>query len=290
MRNIKKKSELRSGKKTVQKLCNNQKTKKQAEHGIGWQQTTQEKDSARNKKTQLPSEQLQKRHRSRQMERAIRSRILQIDELTSMEPVPIVAFDLELAGSFADDIIEIGAIRLTPFEKHIQMFNSLIRPRTFVNRTVRKMTGITKEQLRDKKTIAEVLPEFLSFVGDDSIVLGHAIGENDILSINLAMLRLKKNVTMPQRFYPYYVDTVRIAQKILPKSIKKYNLQYLLEQFGWQANQLHRALDDAIASYLLFQLLLDYQGKRPGWIPNIMKMDEGEIMLENRFFHAPKLL
>ncbi len=290
MRNNEKKLELRFEQKSNQKLRKNQKIKEQSDHEIGWQQATQGEESPGKARAAGRSEQLQKKHRSRQLERVIRSRILHMKELSSMMPAPIVAFDLELAGSFADDIIEIGAIRVSPTEDHIRIFSSLIRPRTFVNRTVRKMTGITKEELRDKKTIAEVLPEFLSFVGDDSIMLGHAIGDNDLLSINLAMSRLRKCTHSQRRFYPRYIDTVRVAQKVLPKTVKKFNLQFLLEQFGWKANQSHRALDDAIASYLLFQMLLGYQGGKPAWIPNIMNMSEGEALLKDRFFHTPKLL
>lgn len=292
MRNIEKKIELRSEQKVNQKLRKNQKKNRQTGSGLGGQQTTQtiQEELANKTPATDQTDLLQKKHRSRQLERVIRSRILHMKELSFMSPAPIVAFDLELAGSFADDIIEIGAIRIDPLDDHIRIFSSLVRPRTFVNRTVRKMTGITKEQLRDKKTIAEVLPEFLSFVGDDSVMLGHAIGDNDLLSINLAMSRLRKCAHLQRRFYPRYIDTVRVAQRVLPKSIKKFNLQFLLEQFGWKAKQLHRALDDAIAAYLLFQMLLDYQGRRPTWIPDILDMSEGEALLKDRFFHTPKLL
>ena len=74
-----------------------------------------------------------------------------------------------MAGAFPDDIIEIGAIRMPIASDKIEVFRRLIRPRTFINRTVRNMTGLTKEDLRDKSPLDVILPEFLDVVDPEAL-------------------------------------------------------------------------------------------------------------------------
>ncbi|WP_440330297.1 hypothetical protein, partial [Mitsuokella multacida] len=84
------------------------------------------------------------RRRKKQLERAIHAQSVSLDGLAELHPRGVVSFDLEMAGAFPDDIIEIGAIRLPLGSDKIEVFRRLIRPRTFINRTVRNMTGLTK--------------------------------------------------------------------------------------------------------------------------------------------------
>lgn len=210
----------------------------------------------------------QQRHRKKQLERAIRSQAIHLDKLDGLQPSGIVSFDLELAGPFPDDIIEIGALRLDLMTNGIETFSRLCRPRTFINRTVQNMTGLLKEDLKHERPLFEVLPEFLAFVRPDDIVAGHAVGDNDLLSINLALLRINRKQHTEISFYPRYLDTVRLAQHFLPKN-HKYNLEVLLEHFGWQNRKRHRALADAVGSYLLLEKLLELGRCRPDWLPQL---------------------
>lgn len=124
------------------------------------------------------------------------------------------------------------------------------------------MTGLTKEDLRDKSTLDVILPEFLDFVDPEDLVVGHAIGDNDLLSINLALMRMNHQNGTNIRFCPRYLDTVRLAQQLLPKR-KKYNLIALLESFGWHSKKKHRAFEDALASYVLLECLLEDSAEKP---------------------------
>lgn len=235
------------------------------------------------KRTPKRSSTIQGRRQKRRIERSIRAQAVSMENMTAIHGKPIVAFDLELAGTFPDDIIEIGAIRLQEGTDRVAVFHELIRPRTFINQTVRKMTGLDKEDFKGKESLPDILPAFLRFVGDDAVVLGHAVGDNDILSINLALARIARTTGQRRRFCPPYMDTVRLAKKLLPKDTKKFNLEILLQRFGWKARQKHRALDDAIGAYLLFQCLLDAtpQGLVP--FPNLFSSTEGKTLVRERF-------
>lgn len=173
------------------------------------------------------------------------------------EEMPVfVSFDLERAGFAEDDIIEIGAVRVDVRDGTFQKFHALVQPRARLNQHVEKLTGITQEELNGQKTLPEVLPDFLRFVGD-APVLGHAIGDNDIIQINLALRRYP----LPgwRKFLPRFVDTEHVAHRLmdhLTPPIKKFGLTFLLARYGLALSAAHRALEDAIASYLLFFLLM----------------------------------
>lgn len=201
------------------------------------------------------------------LERAIRRKALWLAikpreifvETAHAKPIDgsvFVSFDLERAGFAEDDIIEIGAVRVDARAGTFQKFHALIRPRTRLNRYVEKLTGITSAELDGQKTLPEVLPDFLRFVGD-APVLGHAIGDNDIVQINLALRRYQ----LPgwRHFLPAFVDTEHVAHRLmdnLTPPIKKFGLTFLLARYGWELPAAHRAVEDAIASYLLFVLLM----------------------------------
>ncbi|MDY4474466.1 3'-5' exonuclease [Mitsuokella sp.] len=241
----------------------------------------------KNEKERARQERLKRqRRRKKQLERAIRAQAIHCDRLASLHPTGIVSFDLELAGPFPDDIIEIGALRLDLSTDTVECFQRLCRPRTFINRTVQDMTGLLKEDLRHEKTLPETLPGFLDFVRPDDIVVGHAIGDNDLLSINLALLRINRDQHTEICFYPRYLDTVRLAQQFLPKN-HKYNLEVLLESFGWQNREKHRALADAVASYVLLQELLELGRCKPAWLPDLMTRRGGPELVHTYLKRLP---
>lgn len=167
-----------------------------------------------------------------------------------------VSFDLERAGFAEDDIIEIGAVRVDASAGTFQKFHALVRPRTRLNRYVEQLTGITAAELDGQRPLPEVLPDFLRFVGD-APVLGHAIGDNDIVQINLALRRYR----LPgwRHFLPPFIDTEHVAHRLmdnLTPPVKKFGLAFLLARYGLELPAAHRAVEDAIASYLLFVLLM----------------------------------
>lgn len=122
---------------------------------------------------------LYKRWRKKEQER------VDAKELRDPETCDMVVFDLEMAGYAEDDIIEIAAIKVDFLGRQTAVFRELIRPRTKISKRVTEMTGITRDMVKDKPRLPEVLTRFFAFV-EDSVVMGHDIGYNDIMAINLA--------------------------------------------------------------------------------------------------------
>lgn len=170
-----------------------------------------------------------------------------------------IVFDLEGAGFLEEDITEIAAIRISPSGDVQEVYQQLVRPITKLNRRVIAITGITEDMLADKPKLADVLDDFFAFVGD-SIVLGHDIGYNDIMNINMACRRFQRQ----KLFLPQFLDTERIAKRLLPTQTGgKFGLDALMKYYDLQAEGEHRALADCYSAWAVYQCLLkEYENKK----------------------------
>ena len=169
-----------------------------------------------------------------------------------------VVFDLEGTGFLEEDITEIAAIRVSPSGEIQEIYQQLVRPITKLNRRVVAITGITEDMLADKPKLPEVLDDFFAFVGE-SIVLGHDIGYNDIMNINMACRRFHRS----ELFLPKFVDTERIAKRLLPTQTGgKFGLDALMKYYNLEAEGEHRALVDCYSTLALYRCLLkEYESK-----------------------------
>lgn len=159
----------------------------------------------------------------------------------------IVALDLETTGVSPDNdrIIEIGMARIVD-GKVVATYNQLIDPQITLSSRITEITGITQLDLADKPTIEDVIDEVLSFIGD-SVILGHNV-KFDYSFLKVAASKNKKIV--PNKV----IDTLKIARKLLITAPSK-KLTFLCEYFGIDPGHSHRAFDDAISAYRVYEKL-----------------------------------
>ena len=90
-------------------------------------------------------------------------------------PTTYTVVDLETTGLDPqwNDIIEFGAMRV---ENGIVLdrYTALVNPGYEIDDFITELTGITNEMLASSPAVADVLPEFLNFVGE-SVVVGHNV-------------------------------------------------------------------------------------------------------------------
>ena len=182
------------------------------------------------------------------------------NEIVTPRHCSLVVFDLEGAGFLEEDITEIAAVRVSPFGDVLEVYQQLIKPITKLNKKVVAITGITEEMLADKPSLPDVLDDFFAFVGD-SAVLGHDIGYNDIMNINMACRRFRRK----NLFLPRFLDTERIAKRLLPTETGgKFGLDALMKYYNLHASGEHRALADCYSALSVYQcLILEFQNKKP---------------------------
>ena len=148
-----------------------------------------------------------------------------------------VAFDIETTGLHQkhDAITEIGAVVIRNGEI-TDRFQTFVNPNRHLTPEIISLTGITDAMLKDAPQLKEAIPAFLDFVAGRPLVAHNA--EFDIGFIREGCHKLGID------FAPTYVDTLILAQNLLPE-LGKYKLDIVAEHLQLPAFQHHRASDDA---------------------------------------------
>ena len=166
-----------------------------------------------------------------------------------------VAFDLETTGlsSLHDTIIEIGAAIMKGKEV-LSTFQMFVDPHRPLQLKIIDLTGITDQMLAGQPDISEAIPQFLDYVGGRPLCAHNA--DFDIGFVTAACERL--GIV----FQPTYVDTLILAQNLMPE-LGKYKLNIVADALSLPDFNHHRASDDAITcGYLLMRFfkMLQEQG------------------------------
>ena len=163
---------------------------------------------------------------------------LNITEFTSISKSRYIAFDLETTGLDygSDAIVEIGAV-LVENGVITQEFHQMIDPERPMPYEASAVNHITDDMLSGQPKIHQVLPAFLSFVGDDVLVAHNALFDMRFLAQACMVNRLR----IPIVFF----DTMNLARYWPDAEDKK--LISLASAADIQIDDAHRALSDARA-------------------------------------------
>lgn len=162
--------------------------------------------------------------------------------------------DLEMTGLDAktDAIIEIGAVRVRGGEP-ADTYQALLRTDKSLPEKVTELTGITERMVRSGRDPKQAMEEFFAFVGEDILV-----GQNLIFDYSfLKQWAVNHRIS----FERTAVDTLKLARKFLPQEQKK-DLESLCRYFNVEREHAHRALEDAIETYRVFEKLKAAYGER----------------------------
>ena len=163
---------------------------------------------------------------------------LNITEFTSISKSRYIAFDLETTGLDygSDAIVEIGAVLI---ENGVitKEYHQMIDPERPMPYEASAVNHITDDMLSGQPKIHQVLPAFLSFVGDDVLVAHNALFDMRFLAQACMVNRLR----IPIVFF----DTMNLARYWPEAEDKK--LISLASAAGIQIDEAHRALSDARA-------------------------------------------
>lgn len=163
-----------------------------------------------------------------------------------------IAIDLETTGLSAkeDKIIEIGAIKVAD-GKEQEIFETFINPGRAISEHITEVTGINDDMVLNAPYIDEQIGNLTKFIGDLPL-LGH-----NLMFDYSFIKKATTNHNIP--FEKEGIDTLKLARKYLPE-LKSKKLDYLCEYFHIEDNNHHRAVNDARAAYLLYNVLCDKYG------------------------------
>lgn len=150
-------------------------------------------------------------------------------------------------------VIEIGCIELHNHVPTDGKFHRYINPERDVPAEAAAVHGLTRERLQHEPVFAEIVDEFLRFIGDSRLVIHNA--GFDIGFLNAELSRLGRPLLPMDRA----IDTVAMARRQFPGA--PASLDALCRRFGIDNSnrQLHGALLDAD---LLAQVYLELRGGR----------------------------
>ncbi|MEG1847900.1 MAG: 3'-5' exonuclease [Lachnospiraceae bacterium] len=203
-----------------------------------------------------------------------------------------VSLDLETTGlnPKTDKIIEVGAVKVVQ-GCITDTYATFVNPGRPLDETIIALTGITQEQVEGAKEPTQMIPELLDFIGSNPL-LGHSI------LFDYSFVK-RAAVNQSRGFETTGIDTLRIARRYLA-NLESRNLGCLCRYYGIELRE-HRALEDATATHLLYQLLcahyykeetadniefqaipLRYQVKKEGPITKQQKKRLYELLKEHR--------
>ena len=193
-----------------------------------------------------------------------------------------VAFDLETTGlsSLHDTIIEIGAAIMKGNEV-LSTFQTFVAPHRPLQPKIVDLTGINDQMLAGQPDISEAMPKFLEYVGSRPLCAHNA--DFDIGFVTAACEKLG----LP--FHPTYVDTLILAQNLMPE-LGKYKLNIVADALSLPDFNHHRASDDAITcGYLLMRFFKMMQEQGLDSLqkinPRMEQLRSGSKILDRRARH-----
>lgn len=173
----------------------------------------------------------------------------------SSKDIPIeeenfVVFDLETMGlnSHEHEIIEIGAVKLQG-TRIVERYSQLVNPKKTIPKKIQELMNISQDMVDNMPTIEEVLPKFMEFVGDSTMVAHNA-------PFDMGFIRRDVKKIMGYDYKPAVIDTLQMARDLYPE-LKAYGLKNLNKVLGLSLDNHHRAVDDSQATANMFIIFIE---------------------------------
>lgn len=166
-----------------------------------------------------------------------------------------VIIDLETTwlSPYKHCITEVAAVRFDGKEI-IDTFQTLVNPERHIPSFITKLTWISNEMVEKSPTIKDILPDFISFLGED-IFVAHNI------SFDLWFLNYARYENSGCYFENPKLCTRKLAKHLVPELTKR-NLWILCEHFSITNSCAHRALSDVHATTELLKNYLRIAGEK----------------------------
>jgi DNA polymerase III subunit epsilon len=175
-----------------------------------------------------------------------------------------VVLDTETTGFEPADghrVVEIGCVELVEHLPTGRSYRCYLNPERLVPAESQRVHGLSDEFLADKPKFADVVDEFLEFIGDAALVIHNA--SFDMKFVNAELHRIGR----PPIPYARAIDTIEIAKGKIPGA--RYSLDELCKRFeiDLSARAKHGALLDAELTAQVYLELLGGRQKKMSLSP-----------------------
>jgi DNA polymerase III subunit epsilon len=180
-------------------------------------------------------------------------------DLSTLLPDCFVVVDLETTGlsPAMDEIIEIGAVKVTLGAHEHPCFQTLVRPARPIPRLITQLTGINQAMAdRDGIELDSALRQFLEFVGDLPLVAYNAPFDMGFLWAAAGRCR----VDLPNR----YTCALKRARRAWPE-LPSHKLSHVAEALQLPDANQHRAVGDCERTVHVFLLATGVLNQKVNW-------------------------
>lgn len=169
----------------------------------------------------------------------------------------LVFLDVETTGGKhqKDGITEIGLLHVCQGEL-VQIWHSLIKPIHSIPPWITRLTGISNSMVKEAPLFSEIAEELLSLLEGKILVAHNARFDYGFLKSEFRRVGINWNTPT--------LCTVKLSRSLF-KNEKRHGLDQIVERFGLQCENRHRALDDAKVLWNFFQILPKYHSKDDIW-------------------------
>ena len=164
-----------------------------------------------------------------------------------------IVLDTETTGlnyRDGDRVIEVGCVETKNYVATGKTLSFYCKVDKTISEDAQRISGISNDFLKDKKTFGDQCDSFLSFIKNDTLIIHNA-------AFDLGFLNNELEIVGKKKLSNNVIDTVLLARKTLNTRIA--NLDYLCRHFNIDLSKrkLHGALLDA---ELLAEVYLELKG------------------------------
>ncbi|MBO9129242.1 exonuclease [Bacillus sp. 165] len=149
------------------------------------------------------------------------------------------------------EIIDIAVIKIEASTmKILDVFSSFVNPTAPISRHTTKLTGITRKDVAHAKRFPQVIKQFESFIGEESMLVTWGKEDYSFLQADCKQHNLSCAVIPKEKRFNLQQFVFHAYTELFPH---QPNLKFAVEQLEleWEG-EAHRALDDAINTANLF--------------------------------------
>lgn len=195
-----------------------------------------------------------------------------------------VFFDVETTGlspQLGDRICEVGIV-VVQGEHILETYTSLVNPLCPISPGAAAVNGLTDELLRDQPTFAEITDEVVGRLHGQIVICHNA-------PFDLGFLQSELN-RLGRTWQPRQViDTLQLARQYF--RFASNSLDAVASALGIVVHGAHRALDDALTTYRVFQVFQTrLSGQWGGMVSEAWQLAQNPYAVEGRNLDLPPLL
>lgn len=166
------------------------------------------------------------------------------DTLCNGFPERMVLLDCETTGlkPTVHRMIEV-ALLVIEQGKIIEQWSTLINPSTYIPPEIRRITGITPDQLTDAPDFESIADELLTRLEGRVLVAHNARFDYGFLKNEFSRAGISYN-TKP-------LCSVKVSRKLFPQH-RRHGLSEIIKRFDFSIDNRHRALDDTLMIWKFF--------------------------------------